>query len=228
MRVEDALRVGGGARGVDEEPDRARIGGRRSGRGPGDLGVCERAVHRLVAHHDHVLEGGQRGPQLPHQRAVVAVPVAAGDEEDAGPGLGQDEAELPPAVDGQDGVRDRAQTRRGEEHGQRLGPVRELEGDHVAGADAARREAAREPLGRGGERGEAGARGPLDHDGPGAGPGGRGGEGRPERLSAPQAGLAVAIHERRKMGRNGGAQAVLTIPILPHMGERSRAGRARR
>src|SRR5881628_446342 len=117
---------------------------------------------------------------------------------------------------GRDGVRDRAQTRRGEKHGQRLGPVRELEGDHVAGADAARRQAAREPLGRGGERGEAGARGPLDHGDPGAGPDGSGGEGRPERLATPQAGLAVAIRKRRKVARNGGAQAVLTVPTSPH------------
>ena len=193
--MEYALRVGGGARGVDEEPDRARVGGRRTGRGPDDLGVCVRAVHRLVAHHDHVLEGGQRGPQLAHQGSVVAVPVAAGDEEDAGPRLGEDEAELSPPVDGQDGVRDRTETRRGEQHDQRLGPVRELEGDHVAGADAARGEAARQPLGRGGERREAGLRAALDHGSPGAGAGGGRGEGRPERLPAPQARLPPAVGE---------------------------------
>src|SRR5207253_6445406 len=100
-----------------------------------------------------------------------------------------------------------------------------------ARADAQRGEAAREPLGPAGESREAGSRVPFDHGGPGAGPGRRGGERRPERLAAPQAGLAVAIRERRKVGRNGGAQAVLTMPMppmLPHMGERSRAGQARR
>src|SRR2546422_8034055 len=74
----------------------------------------------------------------------------------------------------------------------------------------------REPLGRGGERGEAGARGPLDHGGSGAGPDGSGGEGGPERLATPQAGLAVAIRKRRKLSWNGGAQAVLTVPMSPH------------
>src|SRR5713226_1041576 len=58
---------------------RSAIAPASAGRGRGQVGVRERAVLGPVAHHHHVLEGGQPGTELAHQRAMVAVAVAAGD-----------------------------------------------------------------------------------------------------------------------------------------------------
>jgi hypothetical protein len=175
--------------------------------------VAERARGRLVAHDHDVGERGQLGAQLVHERPVVGVPMATGDEEEPRPGLAQDEAELAAAVDREDRVRDRAEPRGGEHHDDRLRPVGKLEGDDVPGTDPPRDEPAREPLGGEGERREAGARRAVDDRRPLARAPRRGRERLPDRLAQPETIAPVALGERRTAARNRRAQAVLALVV---------------
>src|SRR5258706_59280 len=83
------------------------------------------------------------------------------------------------------GPRLRAEARAGEQDDQRLGPVRQLERDHVARPDAGAGDRTGTRLGRGRQCGEARARVALDDGGLPGVTCGRGGKRAPDRLTAP-------------------------------------------
>src|SRR5581483_12420961 len=81
-------------------------------------------VERPRARDEHVLELGRRRPHHARQLAMVESAKLARDDERPRPRLPRDERELALAIDGEDRVRDRAETIERERERRALGPAR--------------------------------------------------------------------------------------------------------
>lgn len=137
VTVDHALGLAGGARGERDQRRRAGIGGQRAGHrlvGEQVLEIDDVAAHHAGLPRTHHPDDGDVGAQL-GVKTHPAEPL--GGDEDPRLARGQDEAQLSGAVEVHDGHHHRAQERRGPERRGGLHPVRQLQRDHVAGADPA-------------------------------------------------------------------------------------------
>ena len=139
MGVHDALRIGRRAGGVRDERGRGRVHARG---GVHRVAVGERPERQqagrdfVVGHHRDELEVGNTGADRVEVGEVVEVTEAVGGDEDARAGLAEDEPDFLRAVEVHDRHRHRSEERRRPERRSRLDPVRQLERDQVARADA--------------------------------------------------------------------------------------------
>ena len=152
VRVHDALGLSGGAGG---EHQQRHVVGVRAQRGQlGRItpllprGGRERLPGRirvagLSVDDEHVLQVRPRRPKPIHHRRVVKPTELPGDDQDLGFGEADHEPDLAVPVDRDQRVADRTDAGGREVDHQELDPVGELEGDHVARADAELQEAER-------------------------------------------------------------------------------------
>src|SRR5205823_5582101 len=109
---------------------------RRRRRGPIYKVVERDGIGAAAAEHQHSLETGELGAQRPHHLHVVEALEACRTDERAAFGEPDDVLELAAAEVGPDLVGDGADALAGEEHVRELDPVRQLDGNDVAGAEA--------------------------------------------------------------------------------------------
>ncbi len=123
IAVRRALRIRGGARGVEEPPDR-RVR-RRRGQGVRIGEATGVGVGQCTVDDQHLHPRPSRRDLLGHRREVEA-PEGGGHDEQGRPALLGDEADLAPAVDGDDRVLARTESCEGADQDQRLVPGGEL------------------------------------------------------------------------------------------------------
>ena len=149
MRVDDALGVGGGTRRVADDDGGVGVGGRGGDVFAFEDEVVERdRARRLgVAHHGHEVELGGALDAAGEVADEVAVAEAVGRDQRLCPGLPQDVVDLLGPVEVHDRHEHHAEHRGAVERDAGLEAVRHLEGDDVAFANAAGRQAGSEPAG---------------------------------------------------------------------------------
>ena len=148
-----------------------------------------------AAQHTDRLEVGQPGPQLADHLHVVEALEARRADEGAALREAQDVVDLAAPEVGSDLVRHRAQALQGEEHVCELGPVRELDRDHVAPPDVEGAEPGCDAVDASPELSVRDLAPAVD-DRHAIGMGrGAAGEDRVERLGAPVSGLLVPLDE---------------------------------
>ena len=212
VRVHHPFGIGGGARGPRDERRGRRVdgGGLVDRRAVGE-GREGRPPPVLLARHERVLQGGRVAHHGVEQLEELDASESVGGHQEAGARATEDVAHLLGPVEVHDGDDVGAEQAGPVEDEGGLDAVGELEGDHVAGADAVAGKPAGDAPGAVDDVGEsalegAGGRADAEAD---VGTARQGGEQEvPESLVGPEAGGRVAA---RQLGRHGAR-----LPVEAH------------